>query len=257
MSAAVDTTNRASRTSAMFVDASSRSTRSASMSERSARIRAYDRSSREHTVRTAPATYADVTSTTVKSEATRTRSAMDVHTIVVMCRDPSSPSNVLTRTVLEYGAAYLFIAVEHIEDDDKCIKVLGALRVSGKGLECIAASVFASRSLDCYHRFQCELPSAWTPHSPTLYALLQYKWSLDVSNKVRYMLLKHREPHFIREEGLGPPWSTIVAMGLNDREDTVRCQFPAVLSSLAVFLVGVPPRVQCRVLENTRMVLAM
>ncbi len=48
-------------------------------------------------------------------------------------------------------------------------------------------------------------------------------------------------------------WNLSVVLGLNHHDSAVRVQFPPVISVITVFLLQVPPRVKCRVLESLRL----
>ncbi len=102
---------------------------------------------------------------------------------------------------------------------------------------------FKYKPLAFYLRYAAE--RSWVPPFSLLEEMMLPEWNVDMANKVQYVL--RRGTHIA---ATFHPWSYTVARGLDHCDAGVRQQFPAVSPLLAVFLRRLPPRVQCRTLEN-------
>ncbi len=162
-----------------------------------------------------------------------------------LCRDPATPVETL---VAEVNVRYsrFFDVIMGVADDEKCAAVLRFAPTYK--YEWYASSpmyaVFLHRSLDFYLRYASP---PLVLHFGALFDVLAHPWvdPVDVANKVTYLLgTASCTPTDILS------YIYVISIGMNHRLYDVRTQFPAVSFALAVFLLRVPPRVQCRVLES-------
>ncbi len=167
---------------------------------------------------------------------------------IALCLDPATTVNTIVRHV-EPGHGREDLAISHIVDDETCAAVLR--RIYPQRSINIGYEAFKRRPMAFYTTYRDELftDDSWTRRCGVLYVILRSSaWNIDLANKVAYILPRCDRCRF---DGC-VTMAIVVAIGLNHPDTGVRCQFPAVAPAVAVFLVGVPPRVKCRVLESLR-----
>ncbi len=149
--------------------------------------------------------------------------------------------------VLRIGGSLerLELALKHIPDDDTCARVVLSSR---NRTWCGANDMFFARSLAFYLKTRDTVFNGWTPTAETLYQALHVLCKVDAANKVEYLLTLRLEPSFHEPDAFA--WGLLVQNGLTHRNAAVRVQMPGVMALIAVFLLRLPPRVQCRVVRD-------
>jgi hypothetical protein len=132
-----------------------------------------------------------------------------------------------------------------IVDDDAC-----AVAVRRHGVRYVS-DMFHARSLAFFLTFKDDLFGTWVPETQTYVDMLLLMGSAlatDHVNKVEFMLthMPMRPTDHIWKQSL----VYFTSVGLRHRDPDIRRLFVLRLAAVAVFLLPVPPRVKCRVLEN-------
>ncbi len=157
-----------------------------------------------------------------------------------LCRDPAATVYGISRH-LGNDRRRLCMVLDHVVDDTKCAHVLC-------GEQPVLYEAFIRRSLAFYLRFKNAVFYGADVEIYTLGSILRDPRCTDVVNKVEFILenISWRSSR----------WEDAVVDGLNHSDIGVQRQFVGIVPLVAVFLVPLPPRVQCRVLENTRVGIA-
>ncbi len=157
-----------------------------------------------------------------------------------LCSDPASSLDDIVKQL--HGRWPYMTTCLTLLSDERCVSLMRRVR----HVHCdVEDEAFDARPLAFYLRYKDDVFAPWTPKVYTLVALLDY--GTNAAEKVAY-LLSVRHKNFLLTRYY--KWRNIVASGLEHSDPAVRIQFPAVAPSIAIFLSGFPPRVQCRALEN-------
>ncbi len=159
-----------------------------------------------------------------------------------LCSNPASTVADISRAVFPVNGFYR--ELDSIPDDSKFVQVV-------RGITMHESHLFDMRSLAFYLKYKHALFPAWEPDIGTLFSALLPGYRVDAARKVEYMLQRKKTLGFRTARDYH--WRRIAGNGLCHRDTAIRCQFPAHSSIVAAFLAPLPPRVQCRVLEDVWM----
>ncbi len=167
---------------------------------------------------------------------------MNTDAFANICRDGTAVDILQDIRASRRQFALVHRALSAIQSDEKCAEVMRyAGRLDPYGMFCLRTFAF-------YIKYKATLfPGAELGHN-TLQHILDESMLVDAAAKVEHILALCTKPNWEF------PFETIVSSGLRHWEAGVRCQFLGCSPLVSVFLVGVPPRVQCRVLCSMRTV---
>ncbi len=166
---------------------------------------------------------------------------MNHHAFVALCRNPDASTSEIKR-YMGLALVCVDLVIQHVPDDERCANIVRCSEwFAGHEV------VFRYRSLAFYIKYKnyvFHAPILLNFHS--LFVMLRDDWTVDLVNKVNYIMSFHPFDCSTAKR------RRIISMGMKHRDPAIRTRFARYPAAVTLFLLGVPPRVQCRALESCR-----